>query len=226
MPMSKSYESPVVVSAELPQGLGEYLFLEILPRYAAFDAAHRQDHALAVLRRSLQLGRTYGARPEMLCVVALFHDLGLCAGRQEHHLTSGRILRADPQLPRWFSPGDIELMAQAAEDHRASALHEPRSLYGRIVAEADRLIDPQLIMERTLQYGLAHYPELSPDGHVERALAHLREKYGPRGYLRLWIPGSDNERRLRQLWHLMEDEAALSRRLHDLFVRLAAQGGC
>ena len=81
-------------------------------------------------------------------------------------------------------------------------------------------------MERTLQYGLAHYPELSPDGHVERALAHLREKYGPHGYLRLWIPGSDNERRLHQLWHLMEDEAALSRRLHDLFVRLAAQGGC
>lgn len=218
--MNETYESPVTLCAVLPEGLGEYLYLDVLPRYGAFDAAHRQGHALAVLRRSLQLGRAYGADPAMLCVVALYHDLGLAEGRQEHHLSSGRILRADPLLPRWFRPGQIELMAQAAEDHRASASREPRSLYGRIVAEADRLIIPQLIMERTLQYGLDHYPELSPAEHVERALSHLREKYGPQGYLRLWIPGSENERRLHELWHLMADEDALRRRLMEIFTRL------
>ena len=214
-----AYERPVTVCAVLPDGLGSYLFREVLPRYALFDAAHRQNHALSVLRRSLQLGVTLGADPAMLCVVALFHDLGLCEGRASHHLVSGRILREDTSLRQWFGPDQIELMAQATEDHRASASHEPRSLYGRIVAEADRLIIPELIMERTLQYGLDHYPELSPEEHVERALRHLHEKYGPDGYLRLWIPGSENERRLHQLWAEMRDEDALRRRLTKILTK-------
>ncbi len=53
---------------------------------------------------------------------------------------------------------EIETVAQAAEDHRASSDHDPRSIYGRIVAEADRLIDPVTIIRRTIQYVLSHYP--------------------------------------------------------------------
>ena len=221
MNMRVTYEKAVTVCAALPEGLGRYLFEKVLPRYAKFDAAHRQDHALSVLRRSLQLGGLFGAvDAAMLCVVALFHDLGLSEGREQHHLVSGRILREDPVLRQWFLPDQIELMAEAVEDHRASASHEPRSLYGRIVAEADRLIIPELIIQRTLQYGLDHYPELSPVEHVERALTHLHEKYGPDGYLRLWIPGSDNERRLHQLWEEMRDEDVLRRRLAEIFISL------
>lgn len=218
--MKTSYISPVSMSWELPAGLGAYLIDEVLPRYGSFDAAHREGHALAVVRRSLQIGVRLGARAAMLCVAAVYHDLGLCDGREVHHLSSGRILRADERLRRWFSPAEVELMAEAVEDHRASAAHEPRSLYGRILAEADRLIDPLLIMERTLQFGLSHYPELTPDLHVERALEHLREKYGPRGYLRLWIPGSDNERHLHELWRMMDDEPGMRLRLRNLFDQL------
>ena len=215
-----SYEKPVSVCAVLPRGLWLYLFMDILPRYSEFDAAHRQGHALSVLRRSLQMGQQYGADAAMLCVVALYHDLGLSEGREVHHLVSGRMLREDASLNRWFTSDQIELMAQAVEDHRASAKSEPRSIYGRIVAEADRLILPELIMQRTLQYGLDHYPELSHQEHVGRALHHLHEKYGPEGYLRLWIPGSDNEQRLHQLWEEMKDEEALRRRLSNMFMKL------
>lgn len=52
-------------------------------------------------------------------------------------------------------------MREAVEDHRASSDHEPRTIYGRIVAEADRCIDPPTIVRRTIQYGLANYPELT-----------------------------------------------------------------
>lgn len=106
-------------------------------------------------------------------------------------------------------------MAQAVEDHRASATHEPRSIYGRIVAEADRNIDIDVIITRTLQYGLAHYPQLNAEGHIQRALQHLHEKYSHTGYLKLWIPGSKNERELHRLWDLIDDEDTLRRRLAD-----------
>lgn len=90
-------------------------------------------------------------------------------------------------------------MADAAEDHRASAKTPPRTIYGRIVAEADRFIEAETIIRRTVQFGFEHYPELSREEHRARAVEHLREKYGDGGYLRLWFPESPNVARLEAL---------------------------
>ena len=104
-------------------------------------------------------------------------------------------------------------MADAAEDHRASAKQAPRTLYGRIVAEADRFIDPETIVKRTIQYGLDNYPELSREEQYQRMVSHLHEKYGRNGYLKLWFPESPNALRLEELRTMMEDEMLL----RDLF---------
>ena len=100
-------------------------------------------------------------------------------------------------------------MRDAVEDHRASSDHAPRTIYGRIVAEADRCIDPATVLRRTVQYGLSHCPALDREGHFERCLAHLRKKYAEGGYLRLWIPESDNARKQEELRALIRDEARL-----------------
>lgn len=44
-------------------------------------------------------------------------------------------------------------MKEAVEDHRASSSRQPRSIYGKIVAEADRDIDVHEIFLRAIQYG-------------------------------------------------------------------------
>lgn len=72
--------------------------------------------------------------------------------------------REDRNLRRWFSEAEVATIAEAAEDHRASASHPPRTFYGRIVAEADRVIDCRTTLRRTVQYGLEHYPALGRDG--------------------------------------------------------------
>ena len=188
-----------------------YIEREILPRYDSFDAAHRRDHAEMVIRQSLELADQTGADEEMAYVIAAYHDTGLCEGRERHHLVSGRIIRADRNLLRWFIPEQIETMACAAEDHRASAEHAPRTLYGRIVAEADRFIDPETIIRRTVQFGMEHYPDLDKEGHYERMLQHLHEKYGRNGYLKLWFSDSPNAKRLELLRQKIDDEQELHR---------------
>ena len=107
-------------------------------------------------------------------------------------------------------------MREAAEDHRASSAHAPRTIYGRIVAEADRLIDPETILRRTVQYGLAHYPALDRTGHFLRLKEHLDRKYADGGYLRLWLPESDNAKRLAELRRIIRDAG----RLQTLFDRI------
>ena len=183
----------------------QYIELEIIPRYDNFDAAHRRDHVEYVIAQSLKLAAHYDVDRDMVYVIAAYHDTGLAVDRKTHHLESGRIMRADRNLRQWFSEGQIETMARAVEDHRASSDHEPRSIYGKIVAEADRQIDPETIIRRTVQYGLSHYPELDREGHWQRMLDHLNEKYAEGGYLRLWIPESDNAGKLKELHEIIKD---------------------
>lgn len=108
----------------------------------------------------LPLRRKIGADLNMAYVIAAYHDLGLSGPRAIHHLTSGKILMQDARLKRWFTPEQIKIMKEAVEDHRASASHAPRSIYGKIVAEADRDLTPETVIRRTIQFGLSNYPEM------------------------------------------------------------------
>ena len=205
--------------------LEKYIFEEVVPRYASFDAAHKEDHALTVIRQALELldGRDSWAAAQanveplwlapvdraMLLTAAACHDLGLVNGRERHHLDSGIIIRADQRLREWFTEEQIEVIAQAAEDHRASGKGAPRSIYGMLIAEADRIIDEETIIRRTIQFCLKHYPDLCREGQLQRAKEHLVEKYGRGGYLRLWIPWSSNAARLNALQDLIADPEAL-----------------
>ena len=190
----------------------------IVPRYKRFDKAHQEDHARSVIARALDLAAHYPVNRDMVYAAAACHDLGLAVDRKTHHLESGRIIREMKPLRQWFSADEIETIAQAAEDHRASSDHEPRSIYGRIVAEADRLIEPEQIIRRTVQFGLSHYPELEKEGHWQRTLEHLHEKYDYGGYLKLWIPESPNSAKLEELRRIIRDEALL----RTLFERIYA----
>ena len=189
----------------------------ILPHYDNYDAAHRRDHVGHVIQTSLKLASHYPVEINMVYVIAAYHDLGMAEGREFHHITSAQMLLADSRLKRWFSPGQLAVMAQAIEDHRASSSQEPRSIYGRIVAEADRDIRPFTIVRRTIQYGLTHYPTLSREEHYQRTLQHLQEKYGYGGYLRLLLPESGNAIHLEELRQLIADSVKLRATFETLF---------
>lgn len=190
---------------------------EILPRYNAFDRAHQLRHAKSVISSSLKLAQKTGADENMAYVIAAYHDLGLEGPRAIHHITSGKILIADQRLRRWFSPEQINIMKEAVEDHRASASKAPRSIYGKIVAEADRELEPDTIMRRTIEYGLDHYPEKTKEEHFERFAAHLEEKYSVNGYIRLWIPGSENEEHLRNIRNVIASPELLRQNFNRLW---------
>ena len=201
--------------------LQQYIEENILPRYNDFDKAHQQEHARMVISQSMEIGEHQNVDIDMVYAVAAYHDTGLCEGREHHHEVSAKIIREDANLRKWFTKEQIEVMADAAEDHRASSSHEPRTIYGRIVAEADRHIEPLDIIERTIQYGFDHYPELSREEHYERMLFHLHKKYGRSGYLKLWFADSPNAHRLEKLRDMIDDEALLRKLFDDFWIKLS-----
>ena len=197
--------------------LVEFVETKILPKYANFDKAHNMEHVTRVIRNSMALARTTGADVNMVYVIAAYHDLGMSGPRAIHHITGGKLLMQDMRLRKWFSESQIKIMKEAVEDHRASASHAPRSMYGKIVAEADRDIDPDMVLRRTVQFGLANYPEKSRDEQWKRFCDHLENKYSNNGYIRLWIPGSENEKKLKALREIIVDRHKLLQIFNDIY---------
>ena len=196
--------------------LMDFIETEILPRYSRFDKAHNITHVTRVINRAVKLARTVGADINMAYTAAAYHDLGLEGPRAIHHLSSGKIVDADARLKRWFSAEQINIIKEAVEDHRASASHSPRSIYGRIVAEADRDLEPETVFRRTILFGLEHYPDKGKEEQWKRFVQHLENKYSANGYIRLWIPGSDNEKNLK----LIREMANNQKELRQLFDRM------
>ena len=194
-----------------------YLLNTILPRYAAYDKGHNEDHILKVVANAMALSAFYPVDETMLYVAAIYHDLGLCQGRTLHHIHSAELFLEDAFLQPYFDEAQRKTIAEAIEDHRASSKSEPRSIYGKLLAEADRDIHAVNIVRRTVQYGLMHYPELNQEEHYERLYAHLQAKYAEGGYLRLWIPESDNATQLAQLRAMMKQEGALKKLFDELY---------
>ena len=176
---------------------------QILPRYAAFGKSHGIAHVQRVIANSIELARIVGADVNMAYVIAAYHDLGMSGERAIHHIIGGKILFTDARLKKWFSPERLTIMREAIEDHRASASRQPRSIYGKIVAEADRDLDTEVIFRRAIQFGLERYPEKDKEAQWERFRQHMQEKYARGGYVRLWIPNSPNR------LHLMEIQAII-----------------
>ena len=151
----------------------KYIENSIIPQYKGFDSAHQESHVNDVIQQALELAKSYNVNDEMIYAAAALHDIGLSVGRDSHHIESGRIIRNTPQLKEWFTDNEIETIAQAAEDHRASSKSEPRTIYGKIIAEADRHIEPFTIIQRTIEFEQTHHPEIDKDNLFQKMVAHL-----------------------------------------------------
>ena len=197
--------------------LHEYIEQQILPRYAAFDKGHQRDHAESVINESLVLAKEHGADLDMAYTIAAFHDLGLEVNRELHHIHSGEILMADPVLPQFFTDEQREIMRDAVEDHRASSKNAPRTIYGAIVAEADRHIDPETILRRALQFGMKQNPNADFEWHFERAYQHMLEKYAEGGYMKLWLNSKRNVQGLQNLRKIIGDKEHMRAICHRIF---------
>lgn len=160
----------------------KYVETEILPKYEGVGG-HTSEHIQQVIERSL---RFYEQAPElnidMVYVIAAYHDLGRLVDNDTHNIESAKMLRADEFLKARFSADEINTMAEAVEDHRASLGREPRSIYGKLVSSADRNADFENAMRRVYDYNKYLHPNFSEEELVNDCCYHLRKKYSPDGY--------------------------------------------
>lgn len=200
----------------------EYIKKDILPRYDNFDPAHRKDHANAVINDSLKLATELGINPTLSYVIAAFHDVGLVNGRENHNITSAKIVYQDKWINKNFSSEEIKLMAEAVEDHRASSNRFPRSIFGIVVADADRQIDIDTVIERTIKYGIDHSP--GDREHIfEQVMQHMQKKYSKAGYIELFLREKEKNQKLEKLRILIENPKELRVKFNQLYDNISKE---
>ena len=202
--------------------LVEFVESKILPRYAQFDKAHNMEHVVRVIRRAMDLAVKVGADLNMVYVIAAYHDLGMAGARAVHHIEGGRILFTDARLKKWFTADQLKIMKEAVEDHRASASRAPRSIYGKIVAEADRDLEPDTVFRRAVQFGLSNYPEYSAEEQWKRFQEHMENKYSVNGYFK-W--GSTGICPLGDGWWLISENSKNKDKTNNCNARLYRWSG-
>ncbi len=197
--------------------LREYIEAAILPQYEGFDDAHGIKHVTTVIDNSLQIAGKLNEDLDynMIYTIAAYHDLGQRFGREKHEITSAALLLVDEKLREWFDLDEMILMKEAVEDHRASLEYEPRSIYGRIVGDADRLQPAEGVIERCMQYSKKHCPDYTFEQHVKRCLDHVEDKYCMGGYMRLWIVKEEDFEELSKLRRYAAD--------YDKFAEICAK---
>ena len=216
--------------SEIPEvnaQLQRYVAENVLPRYDSYDKAHSRRHIQSVIDQSMEIfrklsagqmdgGRRYELKPDMVYAIAAYHDIGVCEGREYHHLSSGRMLEEDVRLRQWFTEEQIHVMREAVEDHRSSNKSWPRSIYGRIVSEADKVIDFDTVFSRAILYARSSCPQMTAEEIFQKSYGHLLDKYGDGGYMHLQFSDSPNAVRLAELREKLRDPE-LMRREYSLF---------
>ena len=197
--------------------LKHYIETEIIPQYDRYDPAHQSAHVYQVIENSLLLAQDFDVDVNIVYTVAAYHDIGLRYGRFGHETSSKYIVFDDLELRKFFSPQEIQLIGEAVEDHRASIEYEPRSIYGKIVSEADRDLDIGRIIDRTIRFIHEYYPQASYDYILMDTYHYLKDKYGSDSDLKLWLNHPETLGQLAQLRKELQDMTCFSQIFNELY---------
>jgi uncharacterized protein len=75
-----------------------------------------------------------------------------------------------------------------------------------------------VLLDYILIFGKFGMPEMDKEQQYERFRKHLADKYAEGGYLKLWIPQSDNAGRLAELRNLITNEDELRQVFNKLYI--------
>lgn len=194
------------MNKELNEELVEYIKNEIFPLYDRNEFAHGINHIKTVIRRSLELADGYDVDFNIVYTVAAYHDLGHFIDRKRHEIISAEIFMKDENIKRWFADEQRMVIKEAIEDHRASCNHVPRTIYGKIVSTADRtIVDMDNTIKRSYTYGKKNYIGLSEEEQFDKVYEHLVEKYGERGYAKVYLEDKEFDEAVSKLRQALEN---------------------
>ena len=173
---------------ELNSNLVAYIEEKYFPIYKTFDKGHDLNHIEEVITRVFEIAKYVpDIDINIAYASAALHDIGIQVQRKNHAFYSGCIVSKDSGLNAFFDESEIQIIKEAVEDHSTSCGIEPRSIYGKIVCDADKDNDLERSLTRAYEFTLSYFPEYTQEQCLENVYEQLNFKFGNHGKVRFWI---------------------------------------
>ncbi len=203
--------------------LKNYILTNIKPCYKNFDKGHNISHFNFVTKNCVNyakqlIAKGYDIDLDIAYIVGAFHDIGIKVAREGHAKYSAQIVRQDKMLKKYYNEDTINLIAEAVEDHSSHLSYKPRSIYGKLVADADRNNSVYLVFSRPIKYGLKNEPShTTKQEHIDRVYEFVKNKFGRNGYVKYWLDIPDTTKEQQKVFELLDDEPKCRAYIEGLF---------
>lgn len=195
---------------EINGELREYIERNVLPQYDTNIGGHGIDHIRIVIERCFEIISEFNldVDPNMIYTIAAFHDIGYKEDPDNHEQVSSRKFKEDNGIRKFFTEEQIEIIAEAIVDHRASLEYEARSIYGKIVSSADREISVERMLDRSFKYQSDKHKDENPSTLqvIDHSYKKLFSKYGKAGYAKMYFPDKKYLEYLKTMQELLENK--------------------
>ena len=195
---------------DLNENIVKYIVEKIFPQYDTNIGGHGIEHVKNVINRSFELNELFhlNLNPNMVYVIAAFHDMGYKVDPENHEQVSADIFYQDEVMKYFFSDEDRQIIYEAIIDHRASLEYEARSVYGKLVSSADRAIDIDIALWGIILFQRDKHKDenLSDLYIIEYAYKKLASKYGKGGYAKMYFPDQKYQDFLDAMQELVADK--------------------
>lgn len=173
------------VATEIANRVRAEIIADFTDKWAINDRAHRIEHFQAVEAAGLHINRVLGlgCDPVLIMAAAFFHDLFAWSRHNHEWLSAEWVTTTDYEFIAALEDHEMQMVADACREHRASYDGEYSTHFSALIASADRGFpgDVQAMLKRSETY---HIDALKIDGEAARvgAIKHIKEKFGTGGY--------------------------------------------
>ena len=191
--------------------LKKYIDNKIMIKYKDNNyGGHGWEHIQDVIKRSFELIKKFNleVNPDLVYTIAAYHDIGYRQDPDNHEQVSSEIFMQDEMMKEFFNDEERTIIAEAIVDHRASLEYEARSIYGKIVSSADRAIDVDIMLKRSIAFQAEKHKSENPtiEQVIEYSFKKLSSKYGNGGYAKMYFPDDKYKNYLEKMNKLFTDK--------------------
>lgn len=187
-----------------------YVEDKVLPLYDTNIGGHGRDHILTVIMRSFEIKKEFdlSLKNKLILIIAAYHDIGYKKDPDNHEQVSSEIFLADKEIQKFLEPDEVQIVAEAIVDHRASLEYEARSEYGKLVSSADRETSVENMLKRSFLYQADKHADENPtiEQVIEYSFKKLTKKFGKDGYAKMYFPDKKYTEYLKEMQELLENK--------------------
>ncbi len=191
--------------------LKKYITQNIKYKYKNFDKGHDISHYNFVTKNCVNYAKKLNEKGEKIdldiaYIVGAYHDIGITIERENHAKHSARIVLEDQMLKKFYDEATIKLISEAVEDHSSHLAYEPRNIYGKLVADADRNNSMYLVFSRPVKFRLKYSENKSREFIISDTYDFVQNKFGRNGYVKYWLPIEDTIKEQQEVWDLLDNK--------------------